>query len=113
MATKFIRKGYCCQCGECCSNRTLLSDENAKKILGATVEVIKQHPHFGKVSRDFEFSFIQNRNTQCKLLEKRKGGKYICRNYENRPPFCKDFPAEPADISNLKYCTYYFEEVKE
>ncbi len=103
-----IRKGYCCQCGECCSNRTLMSDKDAKQMIEALKEGADKFPRFSALCLRTAMDIKRNRNHQCQHLEKRKGGKWICRIYEKRPEFCKTYPAKPGDIHNVKNCTYYF-----
>ena len=107
---KLIRKGYCCQCGECCSNRTLMSDKDASQMIEALTKASERFPTYKQACLQTVKSLMQDRNHQCQHAEKRKGGKWICRIYEKRPDFCKAYPAEPNDIHNVKNCTYYFEK---
>lgn len=46
----------------------------------------------------------------CPFLFIGKDNIAICRQYNDRPQFCRDYPAEPADI--IKECGFYFGEKK-
>lgn len=83
---RYIRKGFCNKCGRCCKMDTL-----------APCVLKKLNETFGYGPR------------ACPHLEDLGDGTTTCLNYENRPPFCIDFPGEPGDISEIPQCTYYFE----
>lgn len=90
----FVRHGDCNRCGLCCRLISLVG-------LNRTVALNRM---LGKNC----FA------TQCGWLETKKDGTTVCRNYANRPTFCKNFPAEPEDISSLREkCGYWFEDEKQ
>ncbi len=43
---QLIRKGYCCQCGEWCSNRTLMSDKDAAQMIEAVTKASERFPTY-------------------------------------------------------------------
>lgn len=79
------RQGNCNRCGKCCSFDGLVESETSliakvAKQAGATIDEIKAAIRF-----------------DCPKLLK-SGSVCFCRDYENRPDFCKQYPAEPADL---------------
>ena len=80
--TKYIRRGYCNFCGQCCG------DEVEK------CEFLR--------FKDESKGFVAH-NTYCLLFVEGKPTPEIC-NF-------KDFPTEPAQCKNPA-CSFYFEELK-
>lgn len=88
------RKGYCKRCGKCCKTRTLMKGMPLKiKII-----ICLSNPlHIWKLIF----------NQGCRYLGFDKDGKAFCKIYDRRPWFCREFPAEPADLIDQD-CGYYF-----
>jgi hypothetical protein len=83
---RYLRKGYCNLCGECCKPREPLTEE----------------------AREF---FDQNglpEDGQCQYL-RFVDGKEICTLHTNRADHCRRFPWHPRQIEHLPRCSYTFE----
>ncbi|MDH7507934.1 MAG: YkgJ family cysteine cluster protein [Methanomassiliicoccales archaeon] len=82
---RYIRKGICNRCGDCCKPRFEI-DEEARKF------------------------YAENglpENGQCQFLAL-IGGEWTCTIYSRRPPFCAAFPWHPDQLKGLPRCSYYF-----
>ena len=96
---KFIRKGQCKRCGDCCT--------------------AFEYPGVG---HDAEFMLMHGArwvngmwvvNLHCVNLCADYRGQVSCRVYEEgRPPICVGFPEKPEDVRGLDSCGYWFEEVE-
>lgn len=116
-SSKYIVKGKCKKCGQCCSN-ILFSDENG---------YIKDDKAFKMLQKKYFFynlfypnGIVQNEGEElegailfkCKFLKDNK-----CSIYFIRPIFCRDYPAinkkfiEMGGVT-LDNCGYYFEADK-
>ena len=79
------RIGECKMCGRCCTRRYIESGMSEQEKADARANAEKK----GDITR---------LRDQCKHLERRKGGTFICRIGQNRPPHCEAFPDRPEDI---------------
>lgn len=52
--------------------------------------------------------YAKARYANCQHLEILKDGTTRCGQYEKRPNFCKNFPANPADIKGMSRCGFRF-----
>jgi len=84
---RLYRIGSCKRCGKCCDPSTL-----APRI----AEYIARQVPFLVVGKP------------CPHLKRNEDGTTTCLIYEKRPKWCRDFPAEPADIAALPECGYRF-----
>lgn len=82
--TQLFRLGKCTKCGDCCRDETLEARIQAYKKAGVPYKII---------------------NNDCMSFDPNTG---LCRNYENRPLSCKQFPLLPVDIVALPRCGYSF-----
>lgn len=110
-SSKYVLKGKCKRCGECCKN-ILFSDENGyiKTVEGfeALKKRNKKYNHFeiaGKLD-ELGGAFL----FKCKSLNKNN----LCKDYFFRSLYCRDYPSiNPEFIRNggetLDGCGYYFD----
>ncbi len=97
MAIFIKRVGECRMCGKCCVRKYIESGMNDEQKEQARINAEKGGRKIKKLRE------------QCKHLERRKGGTFICRIWQNRPKHCRDFPADPEDIF-WEGCGYRFVE---
>ena len=84
MTKKYIRKGYCNRCGDCCSINNFPSH------------------YYATMSLDKDgYCLSFDRDTR------------LCTIYENRPHRCRISPRSPEETSCQPNCTYTFMEVIE
>jgi len=81
---KFVRMGYCNKCGDCCRDELLPARIKAYETAGIPYKLINQN---------------------CDKFDPKTG---LCKDYDNRPQSCIDFPTVPADLLALPRCSYYF-----
>lgn len=87
-----IRKGHCQRCGKCCESKTLLGDMSLceKIFLWIYLRLIKK---------------VKYKDINCPYLIFINGFA-ICKQYEKRPWFCKEYPNIKQDL--IKNCGYRF-----
>jgi Fe-S-cluster containining protein len=92
----------CDKCGKCCLTYTVkLSGSDIKKIekIGLKKQDFAEEDNF-----DVKFGkyALKRVNDQCIFLEK-KGKKYSCKIYENRPAICRNYPFnESKEVMSCK-----------
>ncbi len=99
---KYRREGKCRRCGKCCNLRILAGLLSETDVNPATLAKIKE---------------AGEKRPRCPYLKFMKVGhgkmkykKAYCIQYEKRPPFCKQYPATPADTPP-KSCGFKFSPV--
>ena len=118
-SSKYIVKGKCKQCGQCCST-ILFSDENGyikdEEGFYNLQKRNRRYRHFtinGRVE-DKDNSFFDGALMfKCKSLG--EDGK--CKRYFFRPIYCRDYPSINSDFiynggETLDGCGYYFDTDK-
>jgi Fe-S-cluster containining protein len=112
-SSKYVIKGQCRQCGQCCLN-ILFSDENGYIKTKEGFEKLQKRKYFykqffiaGKVKEDdiSKDALLFG----CKYLKNNKCSKYFF-----RPLFCRDYPAINNDFiyyggETLDNCGFYFD----
>lgn len=89
-----MRQGQCKRCGRCCQLRALSKELSFKaKFLLFLIQP--------------QYLFAYWRDIKCPFLGFDYKGQAYCKNYINRPPWCKLFPSTPADLIDTE-CGYYF-----
>ena len=116
-SSKYVVKGKCKQCGQCCST-ILFSDENGYiKTAEDFIKLQKANPKMKQFVINGIIDDAQKNDTKygallfkCKALK--EDGK--CSKYLFRPLFCRDYPSiNPLFIemggTTLDNCGYYFD----
>jgi len=85
---KFIRLGNCNKCGDCCRVELLPSRIKMYEKVGLPYKLINQN---------------------CDKFDPETG---LCKDYNNRPKSCRDFPTMPVDLLALPRCSYSFLIIK-
>lgn len=114
-SSKYIIKGKCKQCGNCCRN--ILFTQNGAYV--KSKEVFQEMQKKYKYYRNFEISgVVQEKQDfqngaltfKCKYIS----DKNKCRIYFFRPNFCRDYPDINPDliyngVEMLDGCGFYFD----
>lgn len=87
---KYLRKGLCNLCGECCKPKFPISEE----------------------AKDFYLENGLPEDGQCQYL-RFAGGKGICSMHTGRADHCRRFPWHPDQIKHLSKCTYSFKIIED
>jgi len=104
------RIGECKRCGKCCQMGTLLTSLHfSEKIIGG---FIAQSVVAGEKEKDAREQVLKFFNGCCPSLIAGKDNTYRCSIYDERPLFCKEYPAEPADIISDDCGFRFVEEAK-
>ena len=83
---KYLRKGYCNLCGECCKPNFPITEE----------------------AREFYKDNGLPDDGQCQYMHF-VGGKGLCTMHLDRPDHCRRFPWHPDQLKGRPNCSYYFE----
>ena len=98
----YERIGYCQRCGRCCEGKPLWdSFQDDSNIDQHFKDILKS------ISKTFEAD-LKKMNCPYKVM---RGHLAVCTQYKDRPQFCKDHPALPAD--RIEGCGYKFVEKEE
>nr|WP_320114876.1 YkgJ family cysteine cluster protein [uncultured Desulfuromonas sp.] len=84
---ELILTGKCRQCGACCRRLQLEQGRRWLRSPRAFKRLVRDHPEFDRFEicgRDSQGLLVFN----CTLL----GADNRCRDYDNRPQLCRDFP---------------------
>ena len=107
--SKYVLKGKCKQCGNCCRN-ILFSDENGY------IKTEEQFENLKKINKRYHHFEINGKMENGALLFKCKslGDDGKCKVYHFRSLFCRDYPSiNPIFIANggttLDGCGFYFD----
>ena len=116
-SSKYIVKGKCKKCGQCCST-ILFSDENGYiKTHEYFIKLLKKDKRLNNFTINGKVCDVEKDNPQygallfkCKSLK--EDGK--CANYFFRSLYCRDYPSiNPSfiqiDETTLEKCGYYFD----
>lgn len=116
-SSKYVIKGECKKCGECCRTIMFLDEDN--KYIN-TPEMFEQAKKRVKRLKNFDINGELKENGvitallfKCKFLK--DNGQ--CSHYWRRSLFCRDYPAINSDFimrggETLDTCGYYFETNK-
>ena len=85
--------GECNRCGDCCKGSVLFAD--IKKTLKTFL-----HQDFTEDIKSF----------RCPFLKDLPDGMTKCEIWEERPDFCRKFPANPEHLKLVSRCSYKFVE---
>jgi len=100
----YLRVGRCKRCGRCCRGHRAIRGHNLK-VLRDTAIILGNDPEIV----DELLYQLKDASLDCKHLRwKVKNGRRIavCAIYDRRPQYCRDYPAEPADL--IEGCGYRF-----
>lgn len=87
---RYVRRGECNRCGDCCKPRFLI-DDNAREFYVAN-------------------GLPENGQCQFLLLGREMA---TCTIHPRRAPFCEAFPWHPDQLKGLERCSYTFEPVED
>lgn len=114
-SSKYILKGKCKKCGNCCHNILFSTEEGYVKSEEVFYSLQKKHRYYKnfkisgivKDKKDFQNGAL---TFECKFISKRNR----CKIYLFRPLFCRDYPNINQDliyngVSMLDDCGYHFD----
>ncbi len=114
-SSKYIIKGKCKKCGNCCRNILFSTDKGYIKDEKLFLDLQKKFRYYrnfkisGKIKdkQDFQNGAL---TFECKYINKNNR----CRIYFFRPDFCKKYPKISSDliysgVKMLDNCGYYYE----
>lgn len=91
-----MRTGNCNRCGDCCRGHKL-----SKGLTAIEWFILR------RIVPEEEINRLKEDGT-CPFLKDLPDGTTECTNYDNRPDFCRIYPATPEDIRNIDRCGFKF-----